>query len=253
MKILAVVTGEYGRRIAKNVREYGPDTWVLSEWTAPSHFPIVIDEPRDFLPETLPAAELILALGEHPGIAELVPEVAKVTGAKAVIAPVDRLEWLPKGLMNQLRGWLKEIGVTSVFPKPFCSLTENSFSVRGQRVEYDDPFIAEFARFFGKPRVRVTVDQAAKVITAAEVERDAACGCIRYVAQGIVGNHLEDVEFQAGMLHHHYPCLASMGIDADYSDTLLHVSGDLARDAFGAAVKPYREIHFFRPTGYVEK
>ncbi len=253
MKILAVVTGEYGRRIAKNVREYGPDTWVLSEWTAPSHFPIVIDEPRDFLPETLPAAELILALGEHPGIAELVPEVAKVTGAKAVIAPVDRLEWLPKGLMNQLRGWLKEIGVTSVFPKPFCSLTENSFSVRGQRVEYDDPFIAEFARFFGKPRVRVTVDQAAKVITAAEVERDAACGCIRYVAQGIVGNHLEDAEFQAGMLHHHYPCLASMGIDADYSDTLLHVSGDLARDAFGAAVKPYREIHFFRPTGYVEK
>jgi hypothetical protein len=253
MKILAVVTGEYGRRIAKNVREYGPDTWMTSEWTAPSHFPIVIDEPRDFLPETLPAAELILALGEHPGIAELLPEVAKVTGAKAVIAPVDRLEWLPKGLMNQLRGWLKEIGVTSVFPKPFCSLTENSYSIRGQRVEYEDSLIAEFAHFFGKPRVRVTVDPAAKVITAAEVERDAACGCIRYVASGIVGNQVDDAEFQAGMLHHHYPCLASMGIDSDYSDTLLHVSGDLARDAFGAAVRPYREIHYFRPTGYVEK
>lgn len=253
MKILAVVTGEYGRRIAKNVREYGPDTWMMSEWTAPSHFPIVIDEPRDFLPETLPAADLILALGEHPGIAELLPDVAKITGAKAVIAPVDRLEWLPKGLMNQLRGWLKEIGVSSVFPKPFCSLTENSYSVRGQRVEYDEPLVAEFARHFGKPKVRVTVDNDAKVITGADVERDAACGCIRYVARGMVGNHVEDAEFQAGMLHHHYPCLASMGIDSDYSDTLLHVSGDLARDAFGAAVKPYREIHYFRPTGYIEK
>ncbi len=253
MNILAVVTGEYGRRIAKNVREYGPATWVLNEWTAPSHFPIVIDEPRDFLPTNLPAAELILALGEHPGIAELLPEVAKLTGAQAVIAPVDRLEWLPKGLMNQLRGWLKEIGVTSVFPKPFCSLTESSYSIRGQRVEYDQPLIAEFARVFGKPRVRVTVDKSTSVISAVEVERDAACGCIRYVANGIVGNHVDDVEFQAGMLHHHYPCLASMGIDSDYSDTLMHVSGDLARDAFGAAVMPYREIHYFRPTGFVDK
>ncbi len=253
MRILAVVTGEYGRRIAKNVREYGPTTWVLNEWTAPSHFPIVIDEPRDFLPNSLPAADLVLALGEHPGIAELLPEVARLTGAQAVIAPVDRLEWMPKGLMNQLRGWLKEIGVTSVFPKPFCSLTENSYSVRGQRVEYDQPLIAEFSRFFGKPRVRATVDKTTRVISAAEVERDAACGCIRYVANGIVGTQVDDAEFKAGMLHHHYPCLASMGIDSDYSDTLMHVSGDLARDAFGAAVKPYREIHYFRPTGFVDK
>lgn len=253
MNILAVVTGEYGRRIARNVREYGPETWVLHEWTAPSHFPIVIDEPRDFLPDTLPVADLVLALGEHPGIAELLPEIAKITGTSAVIAPVDRVEWMPKGLMNQLRGWLKEIGVVSVFPKPFCSLTENSYSVRGQRVEYDHPLIAEFAHFFGKPRVRVTVDQTAKIIAGVEVERDAACGCIRYVAQGIVGNRVDDAEFQAGMLHHHYPCLASMGIDSDYSDTLMHVSGDLARDAFGAAVKPYREIQYFRPTGFVDK
>ncbi len=253
MKILAVVTGEYGRRIAKNVREHGPETWLFNEWTAPSHFPIVIDEPRDFLPNSLPAADLVLALGEHPGIAELLPDVAKITGAKALVAPVDRVEWLPKGLANQLRGWLKEIGVTSVFPKPFCSLTETSYGVRGQRVEYDDPLIGEFAHYFGKPRVRVSVDPATKTITAAEVERDAACGCIRYIAEGIVGNRVDDAEFQAGMLHHHYPCLASMGIDSDYSDTLMHVSGDLARDAFGAAVKPYREIQYFRPTGFVEK
>lgn len=251
MNILAVVTGEYGRRIAKNVREYGPETWVVTEWTAPSHFPIVIDEPRDFLPESLPAADLILAMGEHPGIAELLPDVAKMTGAKALIAPVDRVEWLPKGLMNQLRGWLKQVGVESAFPKPFCSLTENCYGVRGQRVEYDQPLIAEFARYFGKPRVRVSVD--AKTITAVEVERDAACGCVRYIAQGIVGNQVDDAEFQVGMLHHHFPCLASMGIDPDYSDTLMHVSGDLSRDAFSSALKPYRDIQYFRPTGFVEK
>ncbi len=253
MKILAVVSGEYGRRIAHNVREHGPANWEITEWTAPSHFPIVIDEPRDFLPESLPPADMILALGEHPGIAELLPEVCKLTGAKSLLAPVDRVDWLPKGLMNQLRGWLKEIGVVSVFPKPFCSLTETSYSVRGQRVQYDDPAIAEFARTFGKPRVRVAVNEATRTIAAVEVERDAACGCTRYIAQNIVGTVVDDAEFQAGMLHHHYPCLASMGIDPDYSDTLLHVSGDISRDAFNAAVKAFREISYFRPTGFVEK
>jgi hypothetical protein len=43
-----------------------------------------------------------------------------------------------------------------------------------------------------------------------------------------------------------------MGIDPDYSDTLLHVSGDISRDAFSAAVKPFRTIRYFRPDGYVE-
>ncbi len=225
---------------------------MVQEWSAPTHFPIVIDEPRDFLPAQLPPADLILAVGEHPGIAELLPDIAKMTGARALIAPIDRVEWLPKGLMNQLRGWMKEIGVECVFPKPFCSLTETSYSLRGERVEYSDPIISEFARYFGKPRVRVTVDQASQTIAAVTVERDATCGCMRYIAEHIVGAKVDDVEFQVGMLHHHYPCLASMGIDPDYNDTLLHVSGNASRDAFSEAVKPYREVLYFQPSGLVE-
>ncbi len=252
MRLLAVVAGEYGRRKAQNVREHGPQHWTVHEWTAPAHFPIVIDDPLDFLPSQLPAADLILALGEHPGIAELLPDIAKMTGAKSLIAPVDRVEWLPKGLMNQLRGWLRQVGVVSVFPKPFCSLTENSYSLRGQRVEYADRLISEFARYFGKPRVTVAVDEASKTIAAVQVERDATCGVVRYIAQNIIGRKIDDAEYEAGMLHHHYPCLASMGIDPDYNDTLLHVSGDLSRDAFSSAVKPYREVQYFRPDGYVE-
>ncbi len=250
MKILAVVTGEFGRRKAQNIKAHGPSTWTVDSWTAPTHFPIVIDEPRDFLPDALPPADLILALGETPGIAELLPDVAKMTGSKSLIAPIDRVEWMPKGLQNQLRGWLKEIGVFSVFPKPFCTLTETSYGIRGQRVEYQDPLISEFARHFGKPRIQVAVDPESKTIARVQVDRDATCGCMRYIAQGIIGTKVDDAEFQAGMLHHHYPCLASMGIDPDYDDTLLHVSGDISRDAFAAAVKPFREIQYYRPDGY---
>ena len=253
MKILAVVSGEFGRRFARNLREYGPKNWTVNEWAAPSHFPIVIDEPSDFLPAALPPADLILAVGEHPGIAELLPDVARMTGAQALIAPVDRVEWLPKGLMNQLRGWMKQVGVDCVFPKPFCSLTETSYSLRGQRVEYANALISEFAHYFGAPIVQVHVDAETRTIANVQVDRDATCGCMRFVAQGIVGVKVDDAEYQAGMLHHHYPCLASMGIDPDYSDTLLHVSGNTFRDAFAVAIKPYKDVLYFRPDGLVEE
>jgi hypothetical protein len=253
MNILAVVSGEFGRRFARNLREFGPKNWTVNEWTAPAHFPIVIDEPSDFLPSTLPPADLILAVGEHPGIAELLPDVARMTGARAMIAPVDRVEWLPKGLMNQLHGWMRQVGVECVFPKPFCSLTEKSYSLRGQRVEYTNALISEFARHFGMPSVQVHVDAQAGTIADVQVERDATCGCMRFVAQGIVGVKIDDAEYQAGMLHHHYPCLASMGVDPDYNDTLLHVSGNKFRDAFEQAIRPHRKILYFQPEGFVTK
>jgi hypothetical protein len=44
-----------------------------------------------------------------------------------------------------------------------------------------------------------------------------------------------------------------MGVDNDYNDTLLHVSGNLARDAMAEAIKPYREEHYFKPEGFVEE
>jgi hypothetical protein len=170
-----------------------------------------------------------------------------MTRARAVIAPIDRSEWLPKGLANQLRGWLKEIGVTGVFPKPFCSLTETSYNLRGPRVVYADARIAEFARVFGKPRFRVEAQD--EKITRVEIERASPCGCGVFVAQGLIGADVNDAEFQAGMLHHHYPCLASMGIDPDYGDTLMHVSGNLTVDAVSAATKPYCVVQYFQPPG----
>ncbi len=252
MNILAVVSGEFGRRKARIIRDHGPQQWTVHEWVAPMHFPIVIDDPVDFLPSKLEPADLILALGEHPGICELYPDIAKMTGATAMIAPIDNNAWLPKGLMNQLRAWMKDVGVFCVFPKPFCSLTETSYSLRGQRVTYDNSLISEFAKYFGMPRVSVTVDADGKTLATVTVERDATCGAVRYIAENIVGRKVDDAEYEAGMLHHHYPCLASMGIDNDYNDTLLHMSGNASREAFAEALKPYRQVMYFKPEGFVE-
>ena len=245
MKILAVSSGIYGQRIVGNLLAHAPKDWHVTEWRAPATYPIIIDEPLEFLPARLDESDLVLALGEHPGIAELVPDICRLTGATAVVAPIDRSEWLPKGLANQLRGWLKAMGVASVFPKPFCSLTESAYNLRGERVEYDHVLLSEFARAFGKPRFRIEVQD--RIITGVEIERDSPCGCSEFVADGLRGVTVDEAEFEAGMLHHHYPCLASMGIDPSYGDTLMHVSGNLTGDAVSAAIKPYREMVYFKP------
>ncbi len=250
MRLLAITTGQWGERIAKNVKQHAPKNWSVAVFRAPTQYPIVIDDPRDFLPASLDAADLILALGEAPGVAELIPDVCRMTGARAVIAPIDRSEWLPKGLANQLRGWLKAIDVESVFPKPFCSLTDNSYNLRGERVEYNNAMIAEFAHLFGKPRFSVQAQEGA--ITKVDIERASPCGCSDFVANGLITVDVNDAEFDAGMLHHHYPCWASMGIDPDYGDTLMHVSGNLTVDAVSAATKPYRTVMYFKPTGFKE-
>ncbi|MDW7990803.1 MAG: DUF166 family protein, partial [Anaerolineae bacterium] len=72
-------------------------------------------------------------------------------------------------------------------PKPLCSLTETSYNLRRYRTEYEDPLIAEFARHFGRPELRIAVDPEFRTIVEVKVLRDAVCGCTRFVAQGLVG------------------------------------------------------------------
>ncbi len=251
MHILAIITGEYGRRHVDNIRAHAPSEWEIDVWRAPALYPPVIDYPEEHLPESLPGEEggldLILAFGEHKGIAELLPEIVRRTGARAVVAPVDREEWLPRGLARQLRNWLAEMGVVCVTPKPLCSLTEASYNAKGQRVEYDEPRIAAFARHFGQPRFHVVVDPETRDIVEIAVMRDAVCGCARYVAQELLGVPAAEAERLAGLLHHHYPCLASMGVDEDFADTIMHISGHIMKQAVKAEVRDHVETRYLRP------
>jgi hypothetical protein len=248
MRILAIVSGEYGRRHVVNIRANAPPDWSIEVWQAPALLPPVMDYPEDYLPKELPPADLILAFGEHRGIAELIPEIARMTDAQAVIAGVDNEAWLPRGLARQLRGWLADIGVACVTPKPLCALTDKDYGVRRrERIAYDHPLIAEFARHFGQPDLRVKVDPETRTIASVEVNRDTVCGCGRYVAERLVGVPVDEAEDQAGMLHHHYPCMASMGKDSDFGDTLMHISGHLMRDNIGDQIKPFKRVQYVVP------
>jgi hypothetical protein len=248
MRILAIISGEYGQRHVDNTRSHGPNGWAVEVWQAPAVLPPIVDYPEDHLPDTLPAADLILSFAEHRGVAELLPDIAKMCGAQAVIVAVDNESWLPRGLARQLRRWLQDIGVAVATPKPLCALTDTHYgTARRQETEHGSTLIAEFARHFGKPDLRISVDPRTRRITSAEVTRDAVCGCARFVAQRLIGVSADDAEKEAGLLHHHYPCLASMGQDVDYGDTLMHISGNILKDNVGEQVRPFNHVRYFTP------
>lgn len=249
MDILVIISGEYGERHLENIKRHAPSSWRMEAWSAPAFLPPIIDYPEEYLPETFQPADLILSFAEHRGVAELLPDIAKMTNAKAVLVAVDNEIWLPRGLSRQLRGWLEKMDVVCATPKPLCSLTEHDYGItRRERISYESPLISKFARYFGKPDLTVEVDPKTRTITSAKIKRDAVCGCARHVADGIIGLSVDEVEEKAGLLHHHFPCLASMTKLNDFNhDTLMHESGHLIVNNISDQIKPYKETKYFSP------
>jgi hypothetical protein len=253
MRILAIISGDYGRRHVDNIQARCPREWSIETWQAPAVLPPVIDYPEEYLPDAMPPADLILSFAEHKGVAELLPDIADRTGAQAVIAAVDNESWLPRGLARQLRGWLQAMGVAVATPKPLCALTDSSYKIgRRQTLPVTHPLIAEFAQNFGQPSLALTVDPQTRQIVTADVVRDAVCGCARYAAERLVGVSADEAGERAGLLHHHYPCLASMGVDSDYGDTLMHISGNLLKDHVEEQVRSFKMVQRITPHGLVQ-
>ena len=249
--VLCITQGQWGKRIASNIGSRAPHDWTVHTWRAPRILPPIIDDPEEFISTDLPEAQLILSLGENAGLAQLIPDIARSVGAKAVVAPIDNNQALPAGLARQLGTWLDEMGIKSVFPKPFCSLTTTTYNRTPLVTRYEDETIAKFARHFGQPKFDVSVQEGK--IKGITVLRDAACGCAHAVAESLVGASVDGSLEQAGLLHHHYPCWASMEKDPDYRDTLMHVSGNILKDDLKDQIRSHLNVSYLRPEGHVEQ
>ena len=225
MRILAILQGNYGKRIVKIIERYMPAGWKLEVHIFPS--PIALtdeDSLTDLLPEHLPAADLLLLLAEDPIIAELVPDMVKLSGASAVLAPVANRSWLPPGLANQIKRKLDKVKM--VMPVPFCTLEEG---------DTDDELIKQFAQHFGKPRIEIEQEQ--EKVKEVTVLKDAPCGNTRFVAKKLVGTNTKDAYFEAGLLRHAHVCYATMVMDRKFGDTLMHRSGLAMKEAVTEALK----------------
>jgi len=183
MHILALVQGLYGERIVEHIRKSAPQEWSIQSIPVPEGLPAVVDDPEDFLPTSVATADLLLGLTESSPAAQLITELAKLCGARSVIAPVDNPAWLPPGLSNQIRRELSGIGATIVFPKTFCTLTEVSDGFRGKAETYENEYISSFASHFGTPKMKIEADPDNGTITGFIIERGAPCGSTHFTGK----------------------------------------------------------------------
>ena len=195
----------------------------------PENLPPFIENPEKHLPESLPNCDMVLAIGMHPDLLSTIPTVVERTNAKGVIVPIENRNWCPPGLKRQLEEKLEEARVEYAFPKPFCSLEETG-----------RPVIDGFLRRYnlGKPLVEVEV--ADGMIFDARVIRSAPCGSTWYVVQQIKKSRISQVEDTVAVAHHAYPCTASMDVDPEFNEPILHIAGYNIREAVKDAIKRAR-------------
>jgi thymidylate synthase len=113
-----------------------------------------------------------------------------------------------------------------VYPVPFCLLSQKDSA---------NPYIAEFAKYFGVPDVDIDIDE--ERILRVSINREAPCGSTRYVEEHLPGVRVGEAVEQSGLQHHQYPCLATMVKDVEFDDTLMHRAGLALKLAVEKAIK----------------
>lgn len=226
MRIVAIIKNKFGKRFVDHLHKSAPTHWEVVDYLYEGNLPIVIDDPQEFLPQGLPVGDLLLFLGQNKKLAELIPDISEACKVKAVIAPVEHRALLPSGLGNQIKRRLSKLGIDVVFPDPFCSLTEE---------RSENPLIKEFARHFGKPELKVSTSEGE--IKEVSLIRGAPCGNTLFVAERLLKTKIREGVEKAGLLHHAHPCMASMDMDREIGETLLHRAGMLVRMAVEVGLK----------------
>jgi len=258
LKLVIFYHGQFGERFIANLMNYryscpsfgacGIDACVQCKYGVysfsknivatygmldPATMPRFIENAEDFLPKSLPKADIAIAINLHPDVLAELPEKLAEYGFKALIVPVEEPNWCPSGLVKQLKEKCNRLGIELAAPKPFCLLKPSDEHQTINR------FIDEMG--MGYPAFEIeTEDRNGRTrIKTVKVLRSQPCG-----AAWFIGLKLREFEFESmrelwnmvSELHHSFPCTGSMEKDSEYNDTLLHVAGYAARHAINLAL-----------------
>lgn len=205
----------------------------------PSELPAFIDNPENYMPKKIPKADLCISSGLHKDLLLELPSHLEKVGIKGLIVPIEDFVEVPSGLRKQLEEKCEDIGLESAFPKPFCSL----------KTSRDKPTISRFVTELniGRPQLEIsTVNRGSyEVIESTVVKRSAPCGSTWYVARKIVGvkTKREILYDMVAKAHHSYPCTATMGVDPETKEPILHIAGFIIREEIEEALKQAEPLH----------
>ncbi len=199
----------------------------------PSRLPVFIDTPEKCMPRKLPKADLCIASGLHKDLLLELPHYMQKFGIEGLIVPIEDFVEVPSGLKRQMKEKCQELDLENAFPMPFCSLEPAEGKPTISR------FVTELK--VGRPSLEIsTVDRDGyEVIDHVIVRRSAPCGSTWYVARKLIGveTRMENLYDAMAKAHHSYPCTASMNVDPELKEPILHVGGYIIREEVENALK----------------
>jgi hypothetical protein len=184
------------------------------------------------MPKKIPKADLCIASGLHNDLLLELPKHIQKVGIKWLIAPIEDFNEVPSGLRKQMEEKCLEFGLENAFPKPFCSLEPSE----------DKPIISRFIKEMkvGRPSLEIAIAKRGKqVIESTIVRRSAPCGSTWYIAKKLVGVEMKkDILYDTiAKAHHSYPCTATMNVDPEAKEPILHLGGYIIREEVEKALK----------------
>jgi len=258
LSLIFIYSGEYAERVIRNlindpsfckscgiycdyckfnIYTYVNHIKAAVELPNPSELPTFIDDSKKYMPRKIPNADICIASGLHKDLLLDLPRHIQKAGLKALIVPIEDFAEVPSGLRKQLKEECDDLGLEASFPKPFCSL----------KPDKNKPLISRFVDEFkiGRPLLEVSIAKKGEdeIISSTLVVRSAPCGSTWYVARKLVGVKLEkeilyDVVAKA---HHSYPCTATMAVDPETKEPILHMGGYIIREEVEKAIKKANE------------
>jgi hypothetical protein len=254
LTLVFIYSGEYAERVIRNLIndpsfckpcslycdscKYSAYSFVRNiraamQLPSSSELPAFIDNPEKYMPKKIPEADLCIASGLHKDLLLELPNHIQQFGIKGLIVPIEDFNEVPSGLRKQVEEKCQELGLENAFPKPFCSLEPSK----------DKPVISRFVIELkvGRPSLEILTAKRGKreSIDSAVVRRSAPCGSTWYVAKKLVGVETKkEVLYDAiAKAHHSYPCTATMSVDPELKEPILHVGGYIIREEVEKALK----------------
>lgn len=254
LRLIFIYSGEFAERVVRNLIndpsfckscglycdscKYGVYSHVRTiraamELPNPSDLPAFIDDPENYMPKNVPEADLCVTSGLHKDLLLELPHVLEKAGVKGLIVPVEDFVEVPAGLIKQIEEKCRGLNLESSFPKPFCSLQPSE----------DKPVVSQFVTELkiGRPLLEISTVEKGGVTTieSTVVKRSAPCGSTWYVAKKLIGTSTkrEILYDTVAKAHHSYPCTATMAVDPETEEPILHIGGYIIREEVEKALK----------------
>jgi len=221
LRVGVLTRGKYGLRLVDTIREHTP--FDVRTARLPHVVPEFTEEPCSLLAglnaDDVWETDLLVAYALHTDLALAVIGEAARRGVKALI--------LPGGVAiarDDLNGVRRQHPIEVVLEEVCCSLVPASHGKE----------IAEFARYLGRPRFRLDVEDG--LVSAVEVLVGVPCGGSWHVARELVGVPVEDAPRMAALFIQYYPCRATRG-GLSWDSGNIHVAAEIMAKAVEEAIK----------------